>query len=163
VGSEGFGWKFTSPLAHGESNGGYCTTWLADRIWWAGFEYAKNAYFTVENAPPLWIRDCAPEKGGNAIGHKSHETGLDVDMRLPLLPPYTDKWDRLEGSEYTKKFHYDAALEQVKAIRSMMKPSLVLFNDPRFINKGLTTYAANHGNHYHIRIKPPERLEGIYK
>lgn len=163
VGSEGYGWKFTTPLAHGDDNGGYTTTWMVDRIRWAAFEYATTAFFSVENAPPLWIRDCSPDKGGNAIGHKSHETGLDVDMRLPLLPPYTDKWDRLEGKEYSVKFHYDAALAQLKAIRSMMEPKLVLFNDPRCIKQGLCTHEANHGNHYHIRIKPPTRVEGIYK
>lgn len=161
--SEGYGWKFATPLAYGNGNGAYTTSWMADRIWWAGFEYATTAYWAVENAPPLWIRDCSPEKGGEAKGHKSHETGLDVDMRLPLLPPYTDKFDRLEGKEYTKKFHYEAALRQVQAIRTHMNPSLVLFNDPRFIDAGLSTHEANHGNHYHIRIKPPERKEGIYK
>lgn len=163
IGAYGYGWHFTTPLAHGESNGAYGTTWLMDRIRWAGFEYAVNAYYSVADAPPLWIRDCSPEKGGNAVGHKSHETGLDVDMRLPLLPPYTDKWDRLEGKEYGKKFHYEAALVQVKAIRAMMEPSLVLFNDPRFTSQGLSREAANHGNHYHIRIKPPTREDGTYK
>ena len=163
IGTHGYGWRFTTPLAYGEKNGGFTTTWMADRIRWAGFEYATKAFFTVASAPPLWIRDCSPEKGGNAAGHKSHETGLDVDMRLPLLPPYTDKWDRLEGKEYGTKFHYEAALEQVSAIRSMMEPKLVLFNDPRFISRGLSTHEANHGNHYHIRIKPPAREDGIYK
>lgn len=163
IGAYGYGWHFTTPLAHGESNGAYGTTWLMDRIRWAGFEYAVNAYYSVSDAPPLWIRDCSPEKGGDAVGHKSHETGLDVDMRLPLLPPYTDKWDRLEGKEYTKKFHCEAALAQVKAIRAMMAPSLVLFNDPRFTSQGLSKEAANHGNHYHIRIKPPTREDGTYK
>jgi hypothetical protein len=159
----GYGWKFTSPLAHGDGNGAYTTTWMADRIRWAAFDYATTAYFNVADAPPLWIRDCSPETGGNAIGHKSHETGLDVDMRLPLLPPHTNKWDRLEGKEYGEKFHYEAALAQVKAIRSMMEPKLVLFNDPRFISRGLSAFAANHGNHYHIRIKPPTREDGTYK
>lgn len=163
LGTGGYGWHFTTPLEFGEGNGAYTTTWMVDRIRWAAFEYATTAYYTVADAPPLWIRDCSPERGGNAKGHKSHETGLDVDMRLPLLPPYTEKWDRLEGKEYTEKFHYEAALAQVKAIRSMMEPSLVLFNDPRFTSKGLSKQAANHGNHYHIRIKPPAREDGTYK
>ena len=35
-------------------------------------------------------------------------------MRLPLLPPDTNKYDQLRGHDYTKRFYRTAALLQVE-------------------------------------------------
>jgi hypothetical protein len=159
----GIGWQSTPDLEFKDKKNSHTTTWMLERIQWAGLEYRARVLLSgVSDAPPLWIRDCSPAKGGNALGHKSHETGLDVDMRLPLLPPNTHLWTRLQGHNYTKMFHYEAALVQLEAIKSQMSAKNVWFNDPRFIKKKLCTDEPNHGNHYHVRIKPPERVDGIY-
>lgn len=163
VGRSGIGWQSTPDLEFGKKMNSHTTTWMGERIIWTGLEYrAKTLFNGVTDAPPLWIRDCSPAKGGNALGHKSHETGIDVDMRLPLLPPNTHLWTRLQGHNYTKMFHRAAALLQVESIRSQMSPKNVWFNDPEFIKKKLSTHEPNHGNHYHIRIKPPSRIDGTY-
>ncbi len=162
-GRVGYGWKATTDLRFGEANGGFTSTWMEERLRWAGFEYMTKAFFSISDAPPLWIRDCSPEKGGNARDHVSHETGLDVDIRLPLLPPHTNDYFSLEGKDYSRLFHFEAALIQVKAIRAKMDPKELFFNDPRFIKLGLSTHQKNHGDHYHVRIKPPFRVEGTYK
>ncbi len=160
TGKSGVGWKVTPGLAFGGKNS-FTTTWMKERLELAGLTYRAKSLL-INAAPPMWIRDMSPGTGGDAPGHKSHETGLDVDMRLPLLPPKTNDWDKLTGGTYTKYFHFDAAMAQVEAIKMMMNAEYIFFNDPRFISKGLTRKQANHGNHYHIRIRPPARIEGIF-
>jgi hypothetical protein len=163
-GQAGLGWTTTTrlePSDYKESNGGYGTSWLLERINWAGFTYSSRAVFSVSDAPPLWVRECSPAEGGDAYGHKSHETGIDMDIRLPLLPPQTNKWTQLKAHNYTELFHYEAAIVQLESIRATMDPKNVFFNDKRFIGKGLSTHEANHSEHYHIRIKPPTRIEGV--
>lgn len=162
-GSSGPGWQNTADFA--ASNGGYCTDWLYVRIMAAGFVYwTANTLAFKTDFPPLWIRECSPEKGGDARGHKSHETGLDVDMRLPLKPPDTKKWTFLGSKGFNDKRYYQEAAEaQLRAIKSTMDAPVRLFNDPKMIAKGLCSRWDNHQHHYHIRIKPPTRAEGIYK
>lgn len=164
-GNYGRGWQSTPNLAYTKDNrqNSHTTTWMEERIRWAGWEYANNALFSgMWEASPLWIRDCSPAKGGDAWGHKSHETGLDVDMRLPIKPPDSHLWIKLDAGNYTEKFHYEAAVLQLEAIKAMMDAKYVFFNDPRCIKKGLCSNEPNHGNHYHIRIKPPVRIDGNY-
>ena len=110
----------------------------------------------------MWVRDCSREKGGKTTGHKSHQTGLDMDMRLPLNPPDTNKFDQLKGHDYDKRFHRAAALSQVQAIKQVMYTKYIFFNDPEFIKKRLSTKQKNHSEHYHIRIKPPVKIDGVY-
>jgi murein endopeptidase len=111
----------------------------------------------------MWVRDCSPKKGGPAHGHGSHQTGLDVDMRLPLLPPDETKLDDLGDNGFkSPKFDRTSSQAQLEAIKVAMDPRFVFFNDPAFIRLRLCTQQANHGNHYHIRIKAPPRKEGIY-
>lgn len=158
----GIGWQRTD-LEFKVKNS-HTTTWMHDRIIRAGFEYKAKAINGGNwDFPPLWIRDLSPPNGGGATGHKSHETGIDVDMRLPLLPPNSHLWTRLQGHKYTEKFHRQAALIQVEAIWAKMDPKNVWFNDPEFAKKNLSSdKEPNHGNHYHIRIKPPIPIEGDY-
>ncbi len=162
TGKSGIGWKVTTDLPFKRKNS-FTTTWMRDRIKLAALQYSAKAFFLTSDAPPMWIRDTSPPKGGDATGHKSHETGLDVDMRLPLLPPKTDKWDQLRGKTFNKFFHREAALLQVEAIKALMDTKFIFFNDEEFIKKKLSTKEKNHGDHYHIRIKPPARIEGTFK
>jgi murein endopeptidase len=107
------------------------------------------------------VRECSPKIGGNAFGHSSHETGIDMDIRLPLLPPETNKWTQLKAHNYTELFHFEAAVKQLESIRSTMDPRYVFFNDQRFIDMKLCSREDNHSEHYHVRIKPPARIDGI--
>lgn len=160
TGHQGIGWRVTPGLAFGGLNC-WTTTWMNDRIQMAGMTYTVKKML-IPNAPPMWIRDMTRERGGPTSGHKSHQTGLDIDMRLPLLPPKTNNWDKLGPHTYDKFFYLDAAIAQLEAIKAQMDPKHVFFNDPRCIKKHLCTREPNHGNHYHIRIKPPARIEGTF-
>jgi hypothetical protein len=170
-GQSGIGWQCTNDFV--ESNGGFTTTWMREALDSAGRAYrtqlvalglgtAGIGFLMTKDAPPMWVRECSPTRGGNAAGHGSHETGLDVDMRLPLHPPDQNKWTDLGNNGFkNKKFNRLAGEFQLKAIKAAMNPQLVLFNDPDFIRARLCTRHANHDQHFHIRIKPPVRKEGI--
>ncbi len=159
IGKSGIGWR----IAHFDHGNSWTTTWMHERISKAGMWYFGKALVArISDAPPMWIRDCSPAEGGRAGGHKSHQTGIDVDMRLPLLPPDTNKYDQLRGRDYDRRFYRAAALIQVESIKNCMNTKCIFFNDKEFRRKGLSTRQANHSEHYHIRIKPPGRIEGVY-
>jgi hypothetical protein len=170
-GASGIGWQCTSDFL--EDNGGFTTTWMRDALNAAGIAYRAQlvtlgiatmgiGLLAAKDSPPMWVRECSPRKGGNAVGHASHETGLDVDMRLPLMAPDHTKWTDLGGNGFkSKKFNRMAAEMQLKAINLAMNPHIVLFNDPEFIRARLCTKYPNHDQHFHIRIKSPARKEGI--
>jgi hypothetical protein len=172
AGKSGVGWQNTNDFD--VDNGGFTTTWMRDAISAAGVAYQLQlitlrlpltgfGMLLAKDAPPMWVRECSPKKGGHAKGHGSHQTGLDVDMRLPLLSPDHLKWTDLGNNGFKdKRFNRIAAELQLTAIKAAMKPKLVLFNDPEFIRKRLCTKHVNHDQHYHIRISPPERKDGAY-
>ncbi|MDH4194436.1 MAG: penicillin-insensitive murein endopeptidase [Nitrospirota bacterium] len=124
-GESGIGWKVTSDLPFGDKKNSFTTSWMIDRINAAALLYSARAFIGTSDAPPFWIRDTSPAKGGKAMGHASHQTGLDVDMRLPLLPPKTESWDLLKGEAYNKFFHREAALLQVEAIKASMDTKFI--------------------------------------
>lgn len=164
-GGVGVGWRCTSDFD--VTNGGFTTTWMRDALDAAGWDYtlrlARVGILRAFDAPPLWVRECSPEHGGDAKGHGSHETGLDVDIRLPLLPPDEHKFDMLAKGFRDPRFDRDASELQLEAIKATMKPRFCFFNDPDFIRKRLCSKEnATHDNHYHVRIEPPARQEGIY-
>jgi len=172
AGKSGFGWQSTNDFD--VDNGGFTSTWMQEAINAAGLAYqmelivlrlplAGFGMVPAKDAPPLWVRECSPKHGGHADGHASHQTGLDVDMRLPLLPPDNTKWTDLGTNGFKdKRFNRTAAQLQLQAIKVGMKPRLALFNDPDFIRMRLCTKFPNHDQHYHIRISPPERKDGAY-
>jgi hypothetical protein len=159
---KGPGWHNTGDFR--ESNGGYCTSWLLKAITDAGQFYYDKYMKANPDYPPFWIRECSPEDGGDAAGHASHETGLDVDMRLPLKAPDTKKWDFLGKDGYKdKRYYQEAAKAQLKSIKEKMNTYITLFNDPDLMKLGLCRFWKNHQHHYHIRLRPPARIDGIYK
>lgn len=183
-GGSGLGWACMTPENQKE-NGGYGTSWLLKAINTAGFDYAlNNCKFGTRTTPipiispllnigipsvgliypPMWVHECSTMEGGDAKGHKSHETGIDVDMRLPLLSPHQGEWTNLGHKGYEdSRFDEVASEEQLKSIKKSMNAKYVFFNDPAFIRQGLCRHTKGHNQHYHIRIKPPRRVEGVYQ
>ena len=172
-GRSGLGWRCSHTL-HGE----HTTTWMLDAIQRTGRAYVANllkrhASVAVPMTAakvglltaPLWIRECSSEKGGKIPGHGSHQTGLDVDMRLPMLPP--NQWNQFMINFDDSRYDQESAMLQLQAIKSSMnlhrslarKP---LFNDPDLIKLRLCRKDnATHRNHFHVRISPPTRVDGI--
>jgi hypothetical protein len=112
--------------------------------------------------PPMWVRECSPRRGSNAEGHGSHETGCDVDMHLPLMPPDEGRWDMLGTKGYADpRFDRAAAKSRLEAIHEKMDSRCCFFNDPAFIRGRLCTPEdATYDHHDHVRIKPPLRIGG---
>lgn len=172
-GKSGFGWKTTvetgkassGGTAYTQSNGGYGVSWMMSGLWWAGMHYFASMLLD-HTLPPMWVRDCSPQKGGPASGHGSHQTGIDLDIRLPLRPTaagdVNTNWTFLGARGYKDKRYYrEAAEKQLRAIKQGMRVKFVFFNDKTLIAKGLCQYESNHQHHYHIRIKPPAMIPGV--
>ncbi len=171
-GSHGKGWSTTvhphiqstgSPYT--EKNGGYGTTWVLDMIKNAALQYTQTWKATY---PLMWIRDVAGQKGGNVKYHGSHETGLDVDLRLPLKPVagiFPDAtWTFLETRAQRKRHLYREAVEdQLRALVAQPLVEVIGYEDdtaPKGQRKLHTKWGkvrpwSNHKHHMHVRIKPP--------
>ncbi|MCB2077763.1 MAG: hypothetical protein KDE55_08705 [Novosphingobium sp.] len=155
-GKSGLGWRCTSDF--NESNGGYCSSWLYDGIERAGRAYLIKVLIATAGhpgtAPPLWVREASPTRGGNARGHGSHETGIDVDMRPPLLHPNEHLWIKLPKGFDDPRYNRVAAQAQLEAIKEQMNTRFCFFNDPKLLAKRLCQKEnKTHDNHYHVRIR----------
>lgn len=153
-----------------ESNGGYGTTWILDVIEKAGLAYSSS---WQPDYPLMMVRDCAKTKGGDAKPvHSSHQTGLDIDLRLPLKPVAglpNALWTYL-GTKAQRVAHlYREAVEaQLKALVTQPLVKEIFYEDDT-ASPGQTKLhekwskvkpEPNHANHIHVRIKPPLMVSG---
>ena len=60
----------------------YGTNWLIDTIKLAGRIYYENYIIANNNSSVIYINELAKPKGGKYEPHKSHQTGLNADIRL---------------------------------------------------------------------------------
>ena len=153
-----------------ESNAGYGTTWILDVVKKAALAYSSS---WKPNYPLMWIRDCAPTKGGSAKYHGSHETGLDIDLRLPLKPVAgllpDPTWTYLGTKALRREHLYREAVEaQLKAIVAQPLVSAVGYEDDTALPGQAKLHTkwskvqpwSNHAHHFHLRIKPPKMITG---
>ncbi len=163
TGQSGFGWEVVK-TDYGNS---YTTTWMKDRLSNAGIYYYLKSLFLRSN-PPMWVRDFSKKKGGKTKGHGTHQTGLNVDMRLPIKNSlkYDHRHALKKGENdktYESLFDREAARSQLKMIKAQMNVKVILFNDRTLRKEHLCQRYDNHGGHYHITILPPQRFEGVYR
>ncbi|MBA2592301.1 MAG: penicillin-insensitive murein endopeptidase [Gammaproteobacteria bacterium] len=110
--------------------------------------------------PRIGIGDISVHGGGPMRGHKSHQKGVDVDIRLM----------RNDGREKPTEYQspqYSRALTQelINLIRAngILGVRYIFFNDPRAT--GVKPWP-NHDNHLHVRFVAPvalssNELEGL--
>jgi hypothetical protein len=158
----GFGWE----VVQVDHNNSYATTWMEERLARAGMQYYFMSF--LPDSAPMWVRDFSRMKGGKTAGHGTHQTGLNVDMRLPIKHRLDYDHDlALSRGENDKRyddlFDVDAARSQLKSIKAQMNVRNILFNDEALRKEKLCISHPNHGGHYHITIRPPNRIDGIYK
>lgn len=178
-GQHGTGWMTTSHIAvaddrdgtpYRETNGGYGTTWILDVITNAALAYSNS---WQPDYPLMMFRDCATAKGWAAKYHGSHQTGLDIDLRLPLRPIAglpASLWDYLGTKEKRTNHLYRDALEaQLRALVTQPLVQVIFYEDDtapsgqaklHSISNKINHQVANHANHVHVRIKPPARIPG---
>jgi Penicillin-insensitive murein endopeptidase len=109
--------------------------------WWAR---------THPNQPRLGIGDASLETGGPAIGHASHENGLDVDIRLPRA-------DGVEGPADPST--YDRELTQQLVDHLVARGATYVFKGPSLDvtgPPGIVVTWPNHDDHLHWRIPDPD-------
>lgn len=113
-------------------------------------EATAQAFFLANGSRRIPVGDISLEHGGDIVGHASHETGLDVDLR-PI---------RLDNAQCTSGTRWDSANYDRARTRALAQAiyaaapghvKFILFNDPQLISEGLTTYYDNHDDHLHVR------------
>ena len=159
---KGLGWECVQV----EHNNSFATTWMEERLGRAGMQY--HLMSLAPRTAPMWVRDFSKRKGGQTNGHGTHQTGLNVDMRLPIKGKLTYNHSHAlskgeNDREYDTLFDVDAARSQLKAINAQMNVRNILFNDKSLIKERLCIQYANHGGHYHVTILPPARIDGVYR
>ena len=86
-------------------------------------------------------------------GHKSHQLGVDVDIR-PLRNDGQEGPVRYQSGEYSRALTQQ--LVNIVRANSILPVKLILFNDPAVT--GVSAYP-NHDDHLHVRFQPPARAD----
>jgi hypothetical protein len=149
--AEGPGYYTYNPATQ-EPPGGRDRTWGTAMLvrevrsvarWWAGAH---------PDAPRLGIGDLSRESGGSftgpAVGHASHQNGLDVDVRLV----------RRDGTEAAvDPGTYDRALTQELVNRFLAAGASHVFVGPSLDLHGPNVMVwPNHDDHLHVRFPDPD-------
>jgi hypothetical protein len=125
----------------------------------AGASYSRDYLATHPGATPLSLNDVSRKEGGKTRDHETHQTGLDLDFRLP-------RKDGTAGSD-VRRTDYDreATWAMLKSLASNPRVERVLFTDPVLAERAksndepwahkLLDGGAVHKNHIHVDVKPP--------
>lgn len=116
----------------------------------------------------LNVNDLSQRGGGRFRPHRSHQNGLDVDLR----------YVRRDGKSYPLDIRRDPEAYDQAATQALMKLILdacdveVIFadlapqgglgfdHDELGAKPGKLLYCAGHSNHFHLRLKPPSAAGG---
>lgn len=104
-------------------------------------------WFLLHPEVLLQFGDISRKGGGAFPPHASHKNGRDADVR-PIRKD--NRMDPISVGEVA----YDTIRteELVKLVLNIYPKATIFFNDQRLIDKGLTSHAAGHHNHLHIRF-----------
>jgi len=98
------------------------------------------------SAPRIGVGDISLRGGGDIVGHRSHETGRDVDLR-PI------RNDGTEGPLTWRQARYSHSLTQelidLLYSNGAVQVKVIGFNDPQSVG---TVNWKNHDNHLHVRF-----------
>ena len=147
--SEGF-------INHDERQGDnhdFATNWMVETIQAAAQIYLTAYLSSHPTAALIQTNDLSKPKGGVTPVHKTHQTGLSCDLRLPR------KDGQAGGIRFTDpQFDRDAMRAMLKAIHDQDKYKIrhIFFNDLSLIAEGLCKNAPGHDDHVHIDIISPQ-------
>jgi hypothetical protein len=102
--------------------------------WWAA---------TYPDAPRLGIGDLSRRYGGPIDGHASHQSGLDVDIRLP-------RRDGVEGP--ATQYSYDRGKTQALVDRLNAQGATLILKGYDLSLDGPVVNWPNHNDHLHVRF-----------
>ncbi|HEX5015760.1 MAG TPA: penicillin-insensitive murein endopeptidase [Candidatus Limnocylindrales bacterium] len=97
------------------------------------------------------VGDLGYEHGGDHPEHRTHEVGLDADIRM--MRKANDQCSTPSNWRLAA-YDRDATRQLVLAIRAATPGHVkeILFNDPQLIAEGLTVFRADHDDHLHVRL-----------
>ena len=169
--------KLTSNAAGGyiikPTNEKWCSSWTRDVIIAAGRAFKAKVKANLKGAdgktPAQAVLDewvivitaLSLSKGGDTTSHKSHEAGMDVDVRLFTAKGPTPGLT-ISSSSYSSTWTAHA----IAAFMAQRLVSNVFFNDGEIIDdyKDETVKVkalGGHSNHFHVDVKAPTRGELI--
>lgn len=111
----------------------------------------------------LALGDVSREHGGDIAGHRSHEMGMDADIRpvrmdsnqcnigVTWCRDYDPQRDVCTSSVTNPAYDRAATRALIDILRSTGRVKTVLFNDPVLRQEGRTTVWPGHENHLHVR------------
>jgi murein endopeptidase len=131
-------------------------------------------------APAVLIGAISKRKGGRMPPHRSHQSGRDIDIRLPLLPgipktkePNADEvdwyatWAMIEAFVETgqtevvflNEDHHERLYRTARAMGVPRDRVLEVVRWPKWKGAGIVQHADGHNAHLHVRIRcaPDER------
>jgi penicillin-insensitive murein DD-endopeptidase len=88
------------------------------------------------------------KRGGGPIGHTSHQTGLDIDVR-----PERKDGENTEVTIFQDQYDRALTTEMINLWWEKGPVRLVLFNDPTVIAAKLSQYWEDHHDHFHVRLR----------
>ncbi|MBX3469247.1 MAG: penicillin-insensitive murein endopeptidase [Planctomycetes bacterium] len=101
--------------------------------------------FAGSNAGDMGVGDLSLQNGGPISGHRSHQTGIDVDVR----PVRTDKAKQpvtINDREYSQQH----TRTLIGLFQAELQIALILFNDSKIPG---VRHWPNHHNHFHARVR----------
>lgn len=126
----------------------------------AGAAYSRDYLSTHPGASRLSLNDVSKKDGGKTRDHETHQTGLDLDFRLP-------RKDGTAGSDVRRTdYDRDATWAMLQALGQNPRVERILFTDPVLAKKAvdenvpwaykLLDGGPVHKNHVHVDVAPPE-------
>lgn len=127
----------------------YGTSWLREVIASAGRHYQQHWLRRHPGATLIQLNDASKPCGGDTPHHGGHETGMDVDIRVP-------REGGGAGGTWTQRgYDREAMRAQLQAFQAHPQVRLIFFNDDELIDEGLCRPMAGHDNHAHVHVDPP--------
>lgn len=125
----------------------------------AGAAFSRDYMATHPGSTPLSLNDVSKKEGGKTRDHETHQTGLDLDFRLP-------RKDGTAGSDVRRSdYDREATWAMLKALAANPRVERVLFSDATLLERARTNNepwaykvmdgGPVHKNHIHVDVKPP--------
>jgi hypothetical protein len=97
---------------------------------------------------PFSIGQISKKGGGPMPPHKSHQLGVDVDVR-----PMCKDGENAPVTITDSQFDRELTTELIKLWWRLGPTQAVFFNDQSVIDAGLSRFVNGHHNHFHVRLR----------
>ena len=97
---------------------------------------------------PFSIGQISKKGGGPMPPHKSHQLGVDVDVR-----PMRKDGENAPVTITDSQFDRELTTELIKVWWRLAPTQAVFFNDQSVIDAGLSRFVNGHHNHFHVRLR----------